>query len=187
MKRKVILAIMTVVAVSVIGMTVKSKKEEWVTVTFPTETTEVEAKVELIEEKEYHTYIDREYISYVEEISYIYNICPELVMAIIEAESSGNPNAVNGNCKGLMQVSERWHKDRMERLGVTSLFEPYGNILVGVDYINELFDTYGDVEMVLMVYNGSSDARERWENHTPTKYAINIINRSAELERLHGK
>lgn len=190
MKRKVVKAIMTVVAVSVIGTTVtlNKREEEWVTVTIPTETVEM-VEVEPVEKRQitYYTYIDREYISYVEEISEKYNVCPELIMAIIEQESSGNPNAKNADCLGLMQVSERWHKDRMERLGVESLFDPYGNILVGTDYIMELAETYGDLDMVLMTYNGSSDAKDRWIDGTPTKYASNIINRSNELERLHGK
>lgn len=191
MKRKVIKAILTVVAVSVIGTTVtlNKREEEWVTVTIPTETSEMEEVEPVEEEREitYHTYIDEEYIGYVEEISERYNVCPELIMAIIEQESSGNPNAKNADCLGLMQVSERWHKDRMERLGVTSLFDPYGNILVGVDYIVELAETYGDLDMVLMTYNGSSDAEERWINGAPTKYATGIINRSIELEGLHDK
>ena len=37
----------------------------------------------------------------------MYDICPELLMAMIEAESSGNPKAANGDCEGLMQISER--------------------------------------------------------------------------------
>lgn len=117
----------------------------------------------------------------------MYDVCPELIFAIIEKESSGNPNAENGGCYGLMQISERWHRDRMERLGVTDLYDPYGNILVGVDYLMELAEKYEDLDMVLMVYNGSSDAQERWESGNPTEYATSIMNRSMELERLHGK
>lgn len=133
------------------------------------------------------TYLCDEYIGYIEEISEQYCICPELIMAIVERESSGNPDAVNGSCKGLMQVSERWHYDRMERLGVTDLYDPYSNILVGTDYIMELAEKYGDLPMVLMIYNGSSDAAERWENGNYTKYAIGIMERAEHLERLHGK
>lgn len=77
---------------------------------------------------------------YTEDIGEQYNICPELIQAIIERESSYDPYAKNGNCLGLMQVSSRWHSDRMEKLGVSDLYDPYSNILVGTDYLAELFD-----------------------------------------------
>lgn len=137
--------------------------------------------------KDNDTYISKEYQGYIEEISEQYNVCPELIMAIVETESSGKPDAKNGDCKGLMQVSERWHKDRMERLGVTDLYDPYSNILVGVDYFMELAERYEDLPLVLMIYNGSSDAFERSESCNYTDYANKIMNRSIELERLHGK
>ena len=81
------------------------------------------------------TYISEEYQAYCEEIGEMYCVCPEFLMAMIETESSGNPNATNGTCKGLMQVSEKWHKDRMARLGVKDIYDPYGNILVATDYL----------------------------------------------------
>ena len=67
-----------------------------------------------------------------------YFICPELLMAMIETESSGDPKAKNGTCTGLMQVSSRWHIDRMKRLGVKSLYDERGNVRVGTDYLAEL-------------------------------------------------
>lgn len=109
-------------------------------------------------------------------------------MAIAEAESGGNPNAENGSCKGLMQVSEKWHKDRMERLGATDLFDENGNILVATDYLYELFEKYADAGMVLMVYNGDSDAVDYMNGKAElSKYATDILERSAELEKIHGK
>lgn len=133
------------------------------------------------------TWICTEYIGYIEEICAEYNICPELIEAIIEHESSGQANISNGNCKGLMQIYEKYHRDRMAKLGVTDLYDPYSNILVGVDYIAELADEYGDLPMVLLVYNGVSNAEEIYESGNYTKYVKEIINRSAELERIHGK
>ncbi len=115
-----------------------------------------------------------------------YGICPELLMAIIEQESSGQVYAENGSCKGLMQVSEKWHKDRMERLGVTDIFE--SNILVGTDYLSELFAENDDLYWVLMAYNGGIDyANRMYEAEKYSRYAVSIANRSAELERLYGK
>ena len=125
--------------------------------------------------------------SYIEQVCESCNICPELVEAMIERESRWNPKAQNGDCMGLMQISERWHRERMERLGVTDLLEPYDNILVGVDYMAELFERYEDPGMVLMVYNGDSRAKDLQATGKLSEYADWILTRSAELEREHGK
>ena len=114
-----------------------------------------------------------------------YCICPELVMAIIERESEGDPNATNGSCKGIMQISEKWHADRMYRLGVTDIYDTVGNIHVGVDYLSELFLKYEDAETVLMVYHGEKDAASKASRGEISDYAKGILDRSEELERLH--
>lgn len=116
-----------------------------------------------------------------------YGICPELLMAIIERESAGQADAENGGCKGLMQISDRWHTDRMERLGVTDIYDVDSNIHVGADYLAELFEKYGEVTTVLMVYHGERNAVEKSENGEISKYADWILTRSAELERWNGK
>ena len=127
------------------------------------------------------------WIDYIEIICQDKHICPEMVESIIEAESSWNPKAQNGDCIGLMQVSESWHKDRMARLGVTDLTDPYDNILAGVDYLSELFEQYEDVGAVLMKWNGDSKLSEYLETGELSEYAEKVLERSAELERLHGK
>lgn len=113
-----------------------------------------------------------------------YGICPELLMAIIERESAGQADAENGGCKGLMQISDRWHKDRMERLEVTDIYDVDGNIHVGADYLAELFEKYEDVGIVLMVYHGERNAANK---EKLSSYAEGILDRSAELERSKGK
>ena len=123
---------------------------------------------------------------YCEEIGELYGVCPELLMSIIEHESSGNQYAENGSCKGLMQVSVRWHSDRMEKLGVTDIYDEYGNILVATDYIAELREDYEEVSYVLDVYNGNSKATYNYENGILSVYAKCVLERSAELERLRG-
>ena len=133
------------------------------------------------------TWIPNEYLPYINEVCSEYNICPELVMAIIEQESSGQADAVNGDCKGLMQIDEKWHGDRMERLGVTDLYDPYSNILVGVDYLAELAAEDDDLYTVLMIYSGTADVVKRGETGDWSDYAKEVVARSAELERLHGK
>lgn len=117
----------------------------------------------------------------------IYDICPELLMAMIEAESSGNPKAENGDCKGLMQISERWHTGRMAEIGADDIWSETDNIHIGANYLHELFDRYEDVALVLMVYNGEPDAVEKAEKGYISDYARKILDRSAELERWKGK
>lgn len=130
---------------------------------------------------------DDSILAYIEVIAADYGICPEFIEAIIERESGWDPEAVNGDCVGLMQISERWHRNRMERLGTVDLTDPRDNILVGVDYLAELFDKYEDPGMVLLVYNGDSRAKTYWETGELSDYATDILERSAELERRNGK
>ena len=51
----------------------------------------------------------------------------------------------------------------------------------------ELFEKYEDIGTVLMVYNGTKNAVRRGEQGDYTKYARKIMQRSRELEGLHGK
>lgn len=116
-----------------------------------------------------------------------YGICPELLMAVIEKESYGDPNAKNGTCTGLMQISSRWHADRMKKLGVSTLYSERGNVHVGADYIAELMEDSGDMALALMVYHGESDAQKKYDRGQISSYASGILERSAQLERIHGK
>lgn len=118
------------------------------------------------------------------EIGKEYNICPELLQSIAFQESRFQADAQNGGCTGLMQVNPAWHADRMRELGVTDLYDPEQNMEVAADYLQELFGRYEDVGTVLMVYHGEAGAVSKIE---PSQYADEILERSAALERLHGK
>ena len=94
------------------------------------ETVEVQGQVEIssvnginIFKLPEETDIPEEYQNYCMEIGKQYHICPELLMAMIEQESSGRADVVNETGDtGLLQVNPKWHKERMERLGV---YKPY--------------------------------------------------------------
>lgn len=135
------------------------------------------------------TYIPEEYQRYCIEIGKIYHICPELLMAMIEQESSGHKGAVNdAGDTGLLQVNPRWHSGRMERLGVTDIYDPYSNILVAADYLAELFKEDEEVYLVLMKYNmPHSNAEELFGRGIFSEYALQVAERSQELERLHSR
>ena len=144
--------------------------------------------VVVAEDKPEGTYLSPRTMSACYIIGEEYGVCPELLMAIVEKESSGKKFAQNGDCKGLMQISVKWHKERMERLGVTDIFDEYSNILVGTDYLMELADEYGDIGIVLMAYNGDKRVEKAMNGECDiSHYAKWILERSEELERAHGK
>lgn len=79
----------------------------------------------------------------------------ELALAVIWKETNfRNIKGDGGDSYGYMQVQKRYHKDRMERLGVTDLTDPYSNFLVGCDYLYELLAKDKGLEWALMAYNG---------------------------------
>ena len=111
------------------------------------------------------------------------NVKPDLVKSIIYHESRFVPEAENGNCVGLMQVSTYWHADRAEKLGVTDFYDPYSNILLGVDYISELTETYGDTALVLMLYNMKHDtAFDMFGRGEISGYAKSVLEKAKEYK-----
>ena len=121
---------------------------------------------------------------YIEEACGEYGTSPELVQAIIERESGWNPKAENQGCIGLMQIEPVFHMGRMKRLGVTDLKDPYDNILVGVDYLAELFSRYREVYPVLMFYNAGYSEKAgvlAYEKGCVSDYAREVDLRAQEL------
>lgn len=112
-------------------------------------------------------------------------IAPELLEAIIWKESRFQPEAVNRSCKGLMQVNTGCHKKRMDRLGVSDIYDPEGNIAVGSDYLRELFEANEDTATVLELYNGDGSAAA--DTTRDSAYAKKVMAISNALERAHFK
>lgn len=103
---------------------------------------------------------------------------PSLVIAIIEHESNYKIKAVGdkGNSLGLMQIQPRWNKERMKRLRCNDLLDPYQNITVGIDVLNEYFKTGRSTEWVLMAYNsGPSYANRKAKNGEVSNYARTVL------------
>lgn len=112
------------------------------------------------------------------------NIEPELVESIVYHESRYIPSVSNGDCVGLMQVSQYWHKDRASKLGVNDMYDSYGNILVGVDYLSELVNKYEDVSLVLMLYNmNHNTAFKMYANGEISGYAKSVLSRYEMLKQ----
>lgn len=77
----------------------------------------------------------------------------ELALAVIEQETNfRNVTGDDGASEGYMQVQQRFHKDRMDELGVTDLMDPDGNFRVGCSFLSDCIEKYG-LEKGLGYYN----------------------------------
>lgn len=115
-----------------------------------------------------------------------------LVLALIEHESGYEFDKVGdgGQSKGYMQIYEKWHTDRMQRLGCTDLMNPYQNVRVGIDFLSYLLKKYGTVQDALAAYNyGEKGAREHLWSNGVYVYSYNsaIMQRMKEIEEVVGK
>ncbi|MFR5084277.1 MAG: transglycosylase SLT domain-containing protein [Anaerobutyricum hallii] len=115
-----------------------------------------------------------------------------LVLAIIEYESGYefDKTGDNGNSKGYMQIYEKWHTDRMQKLNCIDLMNPYQNVKVGIDFLSYLLKKYGTVQDALAAYNyGERGAREHLWNNGVYVYSYNtaIMQRMKEIEEVVGK
>ena len=127
---------------------------------------------------------------------YLWCICRDagvdyyMVLAMIERESGYRYDATgdSGNSKGLLQVQERFHKDRMQAVGATDLYNPYDNMRVAVHFLKEIQDRYlanSGAHCVLMVYNmGATGANRLWaEGIYSTAYTRQILQRAQEIKQ----
>jgi soluble lytic murein transglycosylase-like protein len=89
----------------------------------------------------------------------------DLVAAVVEAESGGNPQAASrAQAYGLMQVRVPTARDMAGRdVTVDELFDPVFNLDVGCRYLRLMLDRYGgDLRLALMAYNAGPGRVDAW-------------------------
>jgi soluble lytic murein transglycosylase-like protein len=85
-----------------------------------------------------------------------YNVSPDLIRQVIQAESAGDPNAIGPSIKGrtdrahgLMQLMPATARE----LGVEDIYDPEQNITGGTKYLRQLLDRFnGDEELAVAAY-----------------------------------
>jgi hypothetical protein len=108
-----------------------------------------------------------------------YGIPEKLISAVIQAESSGNPDAVSPKgAVGLMQLEP----STAQELGVTDINDPQQNIMGGAKYLSYLIKKYnGDFVLALAAYNAGPNAVDQYGGVPPYGETINYINRVADI------
>ena len=109
------------------------------------------------------------------------NMEPAVIIAMIDQESDFREDCVgdDGASFGLMQIQQKWHTERMDKLGVTDLMNPLQNVAVGIDYLAELLDRGNGLEWALAAYNaGPSGANEGYGS----SYAAAVLEISESLK-----
>lgn len=103
-----------------------------------------------------------------------FGIAPDLVLAVIEVESSYDAFAVSPmGAVGLMQILPNTGEALAERHGVTwrgprTLFDPVANVTLGIAYLSELRERFGPWPTALAAYNwGPSHIGRRLSEGTP--------------------
>lgn len=107
-----------------------------------------------------------------------FGVPTEIVLAVIQAESSFRPDARNGNCHGYMQINKINLQRLSETVGVTDLTDPYQNITAGTYMLHELYEKYGDWHKVLACYNygeGGAQKHVFSKGYTTTKYSRAVM------------
>jgi soluble lytic murein transglycosylase-like protein len=104
-----------------------------------------------------------------------YFIDPELVMAVIQAESGFNPTALSPkNAQGLMQLIPA----TAERFGIKDIWDPLENIKGGTAYLHWLLRHFaGNVEWALAAYNAGERTVEQYQGVPPYRETQNYVKR----------
>jgi soluble lytic murein transglycosylase-like protein len=104
-------------------------------------------------------------VDLVKKIASGYRVEPQLVLAIMKAESNFDTAAVSPkNAKGLMQLMP----DTAARFGVKDVFDPKQNIRGGVAYLRWLLAYFeGDLTLVAAAYNAGEGTVERYKGVPP--------------------
>ena len=115
-----------------------------------------------------------------------YGIDPYILQSIAYTESRYYVRAAgSSNDTGLCQIVPKWNQDRIKRLGITDLYDPYSSILLCAEIMDELkgYEHGNDISYVLMAYNmGATGAKKKYESGYISDYAKKVLAKKKELE-----
>lgn len=106
-----------------------------------------------------------------------YHLDPNLVLAVVAAESNFDPSARSDkNAQGLMQLIPA----TAERFGVQDVWDPEQNLRGGMAYLRWLLHRFdGDVWLALAGYNAGEQAVEHYKGIPPYQETRDYVDRIA--------
>ena len=113
--------------------------------------------------------------------STIYNVKPELIFAIIKAESGFNANVISPKgATGLMQILPSTADWLSKKLNEPSydLTDPNINIKFGTFYLSYLTEKFKNADIVICAYNAGEGIVKKWladSNYSSDGVALNCI------------
>ena len=106
----------------------------------------------------------RYYAGAINQIAGQYGLDPNLMHAVISAESGYNPNAVSpAGAMGIMQLMPA----TAQRFGVADPYDPVANMHGGARYLRFLINLFNDLNLALAAYNAGENAVARYGNTIP--------------------
>lgn len=131
------------------------------------------------------------------------DIDPWLAIAVIEHESSFIPDAVASDNRhfGLMQLSEKYHMDKIIEIGGNDILDPEDNITVGISYLAEIrswckglsavktypYDCPLESLMVMSYNSGFGNALPIYEENGTTAYQETVIKKYLRYKNKYKK
>jgi soluble lytic murein transglycosylase-like protein len=118
----------------------------------------------------------------IQKASATYNLSPDLIRAVIRAESNFQAQAVSSaGARGLMQLMP----ETAGELGVTKPFDIQQNIDGGSRYLRQMLDRFGgNLKLALAAYNAGPGAVEKYEGRVPyaetQEYVKRVLRYSGE-------
>ncbi len=115
------------------------------------------------------------YSDIIKEAAGTYDLQPNLIKAVIAAESAGKSDSLSSkNAKGLMQLTDSTAKD----MGVSNSFDPRENIMGGARYLKSLIEKYsGNLTLALASYNAGPGAVDQYDGVPPYPETQNYVKR----------
>lgn len=116
-----------------------------------------------------------------------YEVDYTTILAMIEAESGYQWDATADDATGYMQIIPEYHKERMNKIGVQNVDNPYQNIRTGVDCMAELLKKYqNNYHKALTAYRWGPTGAERnyfSQKKYTCEYAEAVLEKASRIKR----